>query len=90
MLNLLSSFFKFFNIRTFLTFLKCVKMTLNELVGYLKSLPKWSRVSIVIAVAVSAIAVLLASCTRYSYTYVKGSEVEYKQIDSVNVSRIKR
>ena len=89
MLNLLSSFFKFFNIRTFLTFLKCVKMTLNELVGYLKSLPKWSRVSIVIAVAVSAIAVLLASCTRYSYTYVKGSEVEYKQIDSVNVSRIK-
>lgn len=89
MLNLLSPFFKFFNIRTFLTFLKCVKMTLNELVGYLKSLPKWSRVSIVIAVAVSAIAVLLASCTRYSYTYVKGSEVEYKQIDSVNVSRIK-
>ena len=64
-------------------------MTLNELVGYLKSLPKWSRVLIVIAVAVSAIAVLLASCTRYSYTYVKGSEVEYKQIDSVNVSRIK-
>jgi len=90
MLNLLSPFFKFFNIRTFLTFLKCVKMTLNELVGYLKSLPKWSRVLIVIAVAVSAIAVLLASCTRYSYTYVKGSEVEYKQIDSVNVSRIKR
>lgn len=89
MLNLLSPFFKFFNIRTFLTFLKCVKMTLNELVGYLKSLPKWSRVLIVIAVAVSAIAVLLASCTRYSYTYVKGSEVEYKQIDSVNVSRIK-
>ena len=65
-------------------------MTLNELVGYLKSLPKWSRVLIVIAVAVSVIAVLLASCTRYSYTYVKGSEVEYKQIDSVNVSRIKR
>lgn len=90
MLNLLSPFFKFFNIRTFLTFLKCVKMTLNELVGYLKSLPKWSRVSIVIAVAVSAIAVLLASCTRYSYTYVKGSEVEYEQIDSVSVSRIKR
>lgn len=89
MLNLLSPFFKFFNIRIFLTFLKCVKMTLNELVGYLKSLPKWSRVLIVIAVAVSAIAVLLASCTRYSYTYVKGSEVEYKQIDSVNVSRIK-
>lgn len=89
MLNLLSPFFKFFNIRTFLTFLKCVKMTLNELVGYLKSLPKWSRVLIVIAVAVSAIAVLLASCTRYSYTYVKGSEVEYKQIDSVNISRIK-
>lgn len=90
MLNLSSPFFKFFNIRIFLTFLKCVKMTLNELVDYLKSLPKWSRVSIVIAVAVSAIAVLLASCTRYSYTYVKGSEVEYKQIDSVNVSRIKR
>lgn len=89
MLNLLSSFFKFFNIRIFLTFLKCVKMTLKEIVGYLKSLPKWSRVLIVIAAAVSAIAVLLASCTRYSYTYVKGSEVEYKQIDSVNVSRIK-
>lgn len=89
MLNLLSSFFKFFNIRIFLTFLKCVKMTLKEIVGYLKSLPKWSRVLIVIAAAVSAIAVLLASCTRYSYTYVKGSEVEYKQIDSVNISRIK-
>lgn len=64
-------------------------MTLNELVGYLKSLPKWSRILIVIAAAVSAIAVLLASCTRYSYTYVKGSEVEYTQIDSVSVSRIK-
>lgn len=89
MLNLLFSFFKFFNIRIFLTLLKCVKMTLKEIVGYLKGLPKWSRVLIVTAAAVSAIAVLLASCTRYSYTYVKGSEVEYKQIDSVNVSRIK-
>ena len=65
-------------------------MTLNELVGYLKSLPKWSRVLIVIAAAVFAIAVLLASCTRYSYTYVKGSEVEYEQIDSMNISRIRR
>lgn len=90
MLNSLISFIKFFSIRTFLTFLKCVKMTLNEIVDYLKSLPKWSRVLIVIAAAASAIAVLLASCTRYSYTYVKGSEVEYKQIDSVNISRIKR
>lgn len=89
MLNLLISFIKFFSIRTFLTFKKCVKMTLNEIVGYLKNLPKWSRVLIVIAAAVSAIAVLLASCTRYSYTYVKGSEVEYKQIDSMNISRIK-
>lgn len=90
MLNSLVPFIKFFNIRIFLTFLKCVKMTLNELVGYLKSLPKWSRVLIVIAAAVSAIAVLLASCTRYSYTYVKGSEVEYKQIDSMNISRTRR
>lgn len=90
MLNSLISFIKFFSIRTFLTFLKCVKMTLNEIVGYLKSLPKWSRVLIVIAAAASAIAVLLASCTRYSYTYVKGSEVEYEQIDSMNISRIKR
>lgn len=90
MLNLLFPFFKFFNIRTFLTFLKCVKMTLKEIVSYLKSLPKWSRVSIVIAAAVSAIAVLLASCTRYSYTYVKGSEVEYEQVDSMNISRVKR
>jgi hypothetical protein len=65
-------------------------MTLNEIVGYLKSLPKWSRVLIVIAAAASAIAVLLASCTRYSYTYVKGSEVEYEQIDSMNISRIRR
>lgn len=65
-------------------------MTLKEIVGYLKSLPRWSRVLIVTAAAASAIAVLLASCTRYSYTYVKGSEVEYKQIDSMNVSRIKR
>lgn len=65
-------------------------MTLNELVGYLKNLPKWSRVLIVIAAAVSAIAVLLASCTRYSYTYVKGSEVEYEQVDSMNISRIRR
>ena len=65
-------------------------MTLNELVGYLKSLPKWSRVSIVVAAAVAAVAILLANCTRYSYTYVKGSEVEYKQVDSMNISRIKR
>ena len=65
-------------------------MTLNELVGYLKSLPKWSRISIVVAAAVAAVAILLASCTRYSYTYVKGSEVEYKQIDSMNISRTKR
>ena len=65
-------------------------MTVNEIVDYLKSLPKWSRVLIVIAAAASAIAVLLASCTRYSYTYVKGSEVEYEQIDSMNISRIKR
>lgn len=90
MLNSLISFIKFFNTRTFLIFPKCVKMTLNELVGYLKSLPKWSRVLIVVAAAVAAAAILLASCTRYSYTYVKGSEVEYKQIDSVNISRIKR
>ena len=65
-------------------------MTVNEIVDYLKSLPKWSRVLIVIAAAVSAIAVLLASCTRYSYTYVKGSEVEYEQVDSMNISRIRR
>lgn len=65
-------------------------MTLNELVGYLKSLPKWSRVSIVVAAAVAAVAILLSGCTRYSYTYVKGSEVEYKQIDSMNISRIRR
>ena len=65
-------------------------MTLNELVGYLKSLPKWSRVSIVVAAAVEAVAILLSSCTRYSYTYVKGSEVEYEQVDSLNISRIKR
>ena len=90
MSNLLFPFFKFFNIRTFLTFLKCVKMTLNELVGYLKSLPKWSRVSIVVAAAVAVVAILLASCTRYSYTYVKGSEVEYEQVDSMNISRVKR
>lgn len=90
MLNSLISFIEFFSIRTFLIFLKCVSMTVNEIVDYLKSLPKWSRVLIVIAAAVSAIAVLLASCTRYSYTYVKGSEVEYKQIDSMNISRIKR
>lgn len=89
MLSSLVPFIKFFNIRIFLTFLKCVKMTLNELVGYLKSLPKWSRVLIVVAAAVAAVAILLSSCTRYSYTYVKGSEVEYKQIDSMNISRIK-
>ena len=65
-------------------------MTLNELVGYLKSLPKWSRVSIVVAAAVVAVAILLSSCTRYSYTYVKGSEVEYEQVDSMNISRIRR
>lgn len=65
-------------------------MTLNEIVDYLKSLPKWSRVLIVIAAAASAIAVLLVNCTRYSYTYVKGSEVEYEQIDSMNISRIRR
>lgn len=87
---MLIPFIKFFSIIIFLTFLKCVKMTLNEIVGYLKSLPKWSRVLIVIAAAVSAIAVLLASCTRYSYTYVKGSEVEYEQVDSMNISRIRR
>jgi outer membrane protein assembly factor BamE (lipoprotein component of BamABCDE complex) len=40
--------------------------------------------------AVAAVAILLASCTRYSYTYVKGSEVEYEQVDSLNISRIKR
>lgn len=90
MLSLLAPFIKFFSIRTFLTFLKCVKMTLNELVGYLKNLPKWSRVLIVVAAAVAAVAILLASCTRYSYTYVKGSEVEYEQVDSMNISRIKR
>lgn len=65
-------------------------MTLNELVGYLKSLPKWSRVSIVVAVAVAAVAILLSSCTRYSYTYVKGSEVEYQQIDSMSISRTRQ
>ena len=85
MLNSLIPFIKFFSIRIFLTFLKCVKMTLNELVGYLKSLPKWSRVSIVIAAAVAAVAILLSS-----YTYVKGSEVEYEQVDSLNISRIRR
>ena len=90
MLNSLISFIKFFSIGTFLTFLKCAIMTLKEIVSFLKSLPKWSRVLIVIAAAVSAIAVLLASCTRYSYTYVKGSEVEYEQIDSMNISRIRR
>lgn len=90
MLSSLAPFIKFFNIRIFLTFLKCVKMTLNELVGYLKNLPKWSRISIVVAAAVAAVAILLSSCTRYSYTYVKGSEVEYKQVDSMNISRIKR
>lgn len=90
MLSLLVLFIKFFSTRIFSTFLKCVKMTLNEIVGYLKSLPKWSRVLIVIAAAVSAIAVLLASCTRYSYTYVKGSEVEYERVDSMNISRIRR
>ena len=65
-------------------------MTLNELVGYLKSLPKWSRVLIVVAAAAAAVAILLSSCTRYSYTYVKGSEVEYEQVDSMNISRIRR
>ena len=90
MLNSLISFIKFFGVGIFLTFFKCVKMTLNEIVGYLKSLPKWSRVLIVIAAAASAIAVLLASCTRYAYTYVKGSEVEYERVDSINISRIRR
>jgi outer membrane protein assembly factor BamE (lipoprotein component of BamABCDE complex) len=44
----------------------------------------------VVAAAVAAVAILLSSCTRYSYTYVKGSEVEYKQIDSMNISRTRR
>ncbi len=32
-------------------------------------------------------AYFLSSCTRYSYTYVKGADVEYKQIDSLNLTR---
>lgn len=40
-------------------------------------------------IIITLLCIIFSSCTRYSYTYVKGSEVEYEQVDSLNIKRIK-
>lgn len=51
--------------------------TLQKILAYLLGLPRWSRVVIILAAALSAIAVALSSCARSSMRFKGTGDVEY-------------
>lgn len=52
-------------------------MEWKKILDFIKSLPRWSRVTIILAAACSAIAVSLSSCARSSIAFKGQGEVEF-------------
>lgn len=52
-------------------------MDIKKILDFVKSLPVWSRVCLVVAAALAAIAVLCTSCARSSMLFKGTGDVEY-------------
>lgn len=52
-------------------------MDWQKLLTFIKSLPEWSRITIILAVAAAAIAVSLSSCSRSTLAFKGTGEVEF-------------
>lgn len=52
-------------------------MDWQKLLTFIKSLPRWSRVTIILAAAAAAIAVSLSSCSRSTLAFKGTGEVEF-------------